>query len=92
MSYYGNDINWLDSKKLINTNRNEYKPKQKHVRDLSEKELDKLILKINEEIQAGYSTIYEDDSWHNPDYYDELDNLLLEKLRRKTIKELLKTK
>lgn len=92
MSYYGNDINWLDSKKLINTNRNEYKPKQKHVRDLSEKELDKLILKINEEIQEEYSTIYEDDSWHNQDYYDELDNLLLEKLRRKTIKELLKTK
>ena len=91
MSYYGNDI-WLDSKKLINTNRNKYKPKQKHVRDLSEKELDKLILKINEEIQTEYSEIYEEDSWHNPDYYDELDNLLLEKLRRKTIKELLKTK
>lgn len=92
MSYYGNDINLLDSKKLININRNRYKPKQKHVRDLSDKELNKLILKIDEENQRCYQYYYEDDSWHNQDYYDELDNLLLEKLRRKTIKELLKTK
>jgi len=92
MSYYGDDINWLYSKKLININRNRYKPKQKHVRDLSDKELDKLILKIDEENQGEYCTLYADDSWHNQDYYDELDNLLLEKLRRKTIKELLKTK